>query len=127
MVVATRPVRFARRVFGAAGIYGLIVLLPQYFMEGRIGRDYPPPITHPEHFYGFVGIALAWQAAFLVIAKDPVRFRPFMVPAILEKATFAIAVAVLYLQNRVSGMVLGFGAFDLLLGSLFFVAWLRLR
>jgi hypothetical protein len=127
MVLATRAVRFARRVFGVAGIYGLTVLLPQYFMEGRIGRDYPPPITHPEHFYGFVGIALAWQAAFLVIAKDPVRFRPFMVPAILEKATFAIAVAVLYLQNRVSGMVLGFGAFDLLLGSLFFVAWLRLR
>jgi len=127
MVVATRAVRFARRVFGFAGIYGLIVLLPQYLMEERIGRDYPPPITHPEHFYGFVGIALAWQAAFLVIARDPVRFRPFMIPAILEKATFAVAVAVLYLQNRVSGMVLGFGAIDLLLGSLFFLAWLRLR
>jgi hypothetical protein len=34
---------------------------------------------------------------------------------------------VLFFQSRVSGMVLGFGAFDLLLGSLFFVAWLRLR
>ena len=40
--------RFASRVFRIAAIYGLIVLLPQYFMEGRIGRDTPPPITHPE-------------------------------------------------------------------------------
>ena len=40
--------RFARRVFMVAGVYGLIVLLPQYSMEAQIGRDYPPPITHPE-------------------------------------------------------------------------------
>jgi hypothetical protein len=38
---------FARRVFLIAGIYGLLVLLPLSFMEGRIGRDQPPPITHP--------------------------------------------------------------------------------
>ena len=39
---------FARRVYTVAGIYGLIVMLPQYFLEDRIGRDYPPPITHPD-------------------------------------------------------------------------------
>ena len=63
-----------------------------YFLEGRIGRDTPPPITHPEFFYGFLGVAVAWQAAFLVIARDPVRFRPLMVPAVLEKAAFALAI-----------------------------------
>jgi len=119
--------RFARILFRLAGVYGLLVILPQYFLEQQIGRDYPPPITHPEHFYGFVGVALAWQLAFLLIAGDPVRFRPFMIPAILEKATFGIAVVILFLQNRVSGMVLGFGTIDLLLGALFFLAWLRLR
>jgi hypothetical protein len=119
--------RFARIVFRIAGVYGVLVLLPQYFMEQQIGRDYPPPITHPENFYGFVGVALAWQAAFWVISKDPVRFRPFMIPAVLEKATFGIAVVVLFFQSRVSGMVLGFGAVDLALGALFFFAWLRLR
>jgi len=67
--------RVARIVFRVAGVYGFLALLPQYFMEQQIGRDYPPPITHPETFYGFIGIALAWQAAFLVIARDPVRFR----------------------------------------------------
>lgn len=52
---------FARRVFTGAAVYGLAVLLPQYFMEGRVGRDFPPPITHPEHFCGFIGVAFAWQ------------------------------------------------------------------
>jgi hypothetical protein len=58
-----------------AGIYGLIVLVPQLFSESRIARDYPPVITHPEYFYGFLGVAIAWQLCFLVIAKDPVRYR----------------------------------------------------
>lgn len=41
---------FARRVFAVAGWYWLVVMLPQYFLEeGRIGKDYPPPITHPEN------------------------------------------------------------------------------
>ena len=39
---------FARRVFLIAAVYGFIVLLPQDFLEGQIGRDVPPPITHPE-------------------------------------------------------------------------------
>lgn len=37
---------FACRTFPGAGLYGLVVLLPMYFLEGRIGRDTPPPITH---------------------------------------------------------------------------------
>ena len=117
--------RFARWVFRSAGIYGLIVLLPQYFMEERIGRNDPPPITHPEHFYAFLGVAVAWQVAFLVIAQDPVRFRPMMIPAILEKAGFAIAAPVLFAQQRVSGVVLGFGIADLVLGILFVASFWR--
>jgi hypothetical protein len=39
---------FAKRVFLIAGVYGVLVLAPQYFLEARIGRDFPPPITHPE-------------------------------------------------------------------------------
>lgn len=115
--------RFARWVFRLAGIYGLIVLLPQYFLEERIGRDDPPPITHPEHFYAFLGVAVAWQVAFLVIARDPIRYRPTMIPAILEKAGFAIAAPVLFAQHRVSGVVLGFGMMDLVLGILFLAAF----
>lgn len=114
---------FARRVFLLAGIYGIIALLPQYFLEERIGVEMPPPITHPEHFYGFVGVALAWQLAFLLIARDPVRFRPLMPVAVLEKLSFGVAAIVLYTQGRVGGSVLSFGFIDLILAALFTAAF----
>jgi hypothetical protein len=116
---------FARRTFRIAGIYGLLALLPMYFLEARIGRDSPPPITHPEHFYGFIGIAVAWQVAFLVIARDPVRFRPMMIPSVLEKASFGVPAIVLWLGGRLAASVLVFGLIDLVLGVLFVVAYLR--
>ena len=49
--------KFAKRVFLVAGVYGVIVIVPMYFAEGRIGRDHPPAITHPEFYYGFLGVA----------------------------------------------------------------------
>ena len=118
--------RFARRAYLFAGIYGLVVMLPQYFMEERIGRDTPPPITHPEHFYGFIGVVLAWQFAFLVIARDPARFRALMPVTVLEKLVFAVPVAILYAQGRVAASVLPFAAIDLVLGTLFFLSYRRL-
>ena len=85
--------RFAKWTFIVAGIYGILVTLPLFFQEAAFGRDYPPPITHPEFFYGFAGVTLAWQFAFLVIGRDPARFRPMMLPAMLEKATGIALVA----------------------------------
>ena len=123
----TSAERFARRVFMVAGIYGLIVLLPQYFMEAQIGRDYPPPITHPEHFYGFVGVALAWQVVFLIIANDVRRYRLLMLPAILEKLAFFVPTTILFVAGRVAPAVLAVSGVDALLGTLFLVAFLRTR
>lgn len=77
--------KFAKVVFWAAGIWGVLVLTPLYFMFNIIGRQDPPPITHPGFYYGFVGAGLAWQIAFLIIATDPVRFRPIILAAIVEK------------------------------------------
>ena len=116
---------FARRVFFWAAIYGFLVLFPQYFLEGTNGRDYPPAITHPEYYYGFVGLALAWQVVFLLISRDPVRFRPLMLVAILEKAVFGIPAIVLYLQHRLALPMLGAGLVDLTLGALFLASWLK--
>jgi len=119
--------RLAKRVYTVAGIYGLIVMLPQYFLEDRIGRDAPPPITHPEHFYGFIGVTVAWQIAFLVIGRDPRRLRALMPVTVLEKLAFAVPVAMLWAKGRVAGSVLPFAAIDLLLGALFLVSYLRTK
>jgi len=116
---------FARAVYRIAGIYGILCLAPFLFLEERIGRDYPPAITHPEHYYGFVGVGLAWQVAFLIIAADPVRYRPLMTASLLEKGIFGIAAIVLFAQHRIPGLVLAFGIIDLVLGTLFLIAYLR--
>lgn len=116
---------FARRVFLAAAIYGVLALAPLYFLEAFIGRAYPPPITHPEHFYGFVGVALAWQFLFLVISRDPVRYRLAMLPAILEKLAFGVATPILFFQGRLAAATLGFGLIDLVLAVFFFAAFRR--
>lgn len=114
---------FAKWAFRAAGVYGLIVMTPNYFLERQISQNDPPPITHPEYFYGFVGVALAWQVAFLMISREPVRLRPLMLPAVLEKATFGLAAIVLFAQQRISAPVLAFGLVDLALGVCFAVAY----
>ncbi|HEY2828419.1 MAG TPA: hypothetical protein VGJ04_12530 [Pirellulales bacterium] len=110
---------FSRWLFRIAGIYGLIVLVPQYFLETKIGEQNPPAVTHPEFFYGFLGVAIAWQIAFLIISQDPIRFRTMIIPSVVEKFSFGIAAIVLFAQQRLPGMILAAGMVDLILGVLF--------
>ncbi len=116
---------FARWVFRIAGVYGLLVLVPQLFMAERIGRDFPPPLTHLEFFYGFVGVALAWQVAFLIIASDPPRYRPFMLAGVIEKFSFTAATALLFSRGELAAPLFAAGLVDGLLGVLFIVSWLK--
>jgi len=115
--------RFAKIVFWVAGIWGLLVITPLYFMFDLIGRQDPPPITHPGFFYGFVGVALAWQIAFILIAADPQRYRPLMIPSMFEKFSYAAAVIVLVAQHRMRSTDLVFAGTDFLLGALFVIAY----
>ncbi|MBA2685485.1 MAG: hypothetical protein H0U66_13445 [Gemmatimonadaceae bacterium] len=107
---------FARRVFLVAGIYGLIVLLPLYFMR-------PAALARPEDYFGFIGTAVAWQLCFLVISRDPPRLRPIMLPAIVEKLVFSFPVLILVSQHRMAPTAAVFAAIDLLLGALFYISW----
>jgi len=117
--------RFAKIVFWVAGIWGLLVLTPLYFLFDVIGRNDPPPITHAGFYYGFAGLGLAWQVAFIVIATDPLRFRPMMIPSILEKVSWSAAVIVLVLQQRMHKPDLVFAGTDLLLGVLFVFSYFK--
>lgn len=120
--------KLARSVFLIGGIWGIVVLAPFYLRFEAIGRETPPAITHPEFYYGFLSVAFAWQLAFLLIAADPIRFRPMMRVAIVEKVGYVVSVAFLYAQGRVAWGDLTLGAIaDLVLGSLFLVAFLSTR
>ena len=119
--------KFAKVVFWVAGIWGMLVLAPLYFMFDLIGQNDPPAITHPGFYYGFVGLGLAWQIAFLFIAREPLRLRPMMIPSVVEKFSYGIAVLTLVMQGRMHGSDLLFAGVDLTLGVLFVVAYWRTR
>ena len=117
--------KFARIVFWIAGIWGFLILTPLYFMFDAIGRQDPPPITHPGFYYGFISVGLAFQVIFLFIARDPVRFRPMMIPSMVEKFGYGASLLVLYLQRRLHPSDLVFAGVDVLFGLLFLGAFLR--
>ena len=115
--------KFARIVFLIAGIYGILIIAPLFLAEGYISATTPPAITHPEYYYGFTGVTLAWQILFLVIARDPLRYRAMMLVAVLEK-TMGIGFIVLVLLHRSPPSML-IGIVDVLLGILFLIAYIK--
>jgi hypothetical protein len=50
-----------------------------------------------------------------------------MIPSVIEKATYAMAIAVLVLQSRTRPSDLVFAGMDSLLGILFVIAYLKTR
>lgn len=116
---------WVRWVFWISGVYGLLILSPFYFLEKQIGVDQPPPITHPEFFYGFIGCALAFQVVFLFIGSDPLRYRAMMLPSIIEKFSYGLACLALLAQGRLPPVVMVFAGIDLVLGTLFAICYLR--
>jgi hypothetical protein len=58
---------------------------------------------------------------------DPARFRPIIIPAILEKLGYVLAVVVLYLQRRASSVESISASPDALLCLLFAIAFFKLR
>ena len=113
---------FARVVFIGAGIWGVAVLTPLYWLFDITGRRYQAPADYPHFFFGFVSVAMAWQIAFLIIGSNPVRFRALMIPAILEKLGFVATLAVLYAQSRIPAVDAQAAIPDLMLCVLFVVA-----
>jgi len=117
--------KFARIVFGLAAVYGILSLLPLYFLLDKVGRDAPPPVTHPEFYYGFLGVTFLWQLVFVLMAKDPLRYRQLMPIAILEKLVYVVPVVILYAAGRVHANIMRSSLVDPIFAILFIVAYFR--
>jgi hypothetical protein len=108
---------FARRVFLTTGIYGILILAPQFFV--------PTANPQPELYYGFLGAVLAWNLTYLLIARDPARYRPLMLLGSLGKANFAVAATVLWILGRSPAFLLVFAAIDAVFVALYVASWRR--
>jgi hypothetical protein len=117
--------RFARTVFTVAGMYGIVVLVPPLFLESQYNRMYPPPITHPEFFYGFFALGIAWQILFFILATDPIKYRSMMIPSMLEKTGYPLALIFLHLHNHIAPRMFALGSVDWIFLILFAIAYAK--
>ena len=117
--------KFAKVVFIGAGVWGVVLLTPMYFLADTIGRQHGSPITYPQFFYGFLSVTMAWQLAFLAIGFDPARFRVMMIPSVAEKLLFVLSMGVLYVQGRIPAIDAIVAAPDVVLGVLFTIAFVK--
>ncbi len=115
----------ARVIFLVAGIYGLVVLLPMYAAESTFSAEYPPAITHTEFYYGFLGVTIAWQVAYVIMSWDIKRYRLMIIPAIIEKVGFVIPALILTVVGRLPWPLVGAAAIDFLFAGLFVFAWYK--
>ncbi len=117
--------RFARSVFLWAGVVGIAELLPLYVGEALVSRVSPPALTHPTFYYGFVGVALAWQVGFVIMSRDPERYLPLFPALFLEKLLYPISTSVLFAGGLASKLELAGACGDLVWLALFVMVWHR--
>jgi len=108
--------KFARVVFAIAGTLGILAIIPMYLAPGTW------------RYYGVLGPLVAWQLVFFLIAADPQRFRPIMIPAMLEKVLWVLTLIVFYGQGKMRTVdVVGGTIPHVLLGVLFAIAFFKTR
>jgi hypothetical protein len=119
--------KFARIVFALAGTWGVVVLSPLFFLVDVAGKAYAPPLNYPHFFYGFFAVAMAWQFAFFVIASNPVRYRPMMIPAVIEKLGFVVTCAMLWSRGQIPAADAFVAVPDAVLCALFVASFVKAR
>ena len=119
--------KFAKVVFVCAGIWGIGVLTPLYWLVDVSGRRYGVPTEYPQFYYGFLSVAMAWQIAFLIIGSNPARFRVLMIPGMLEKLGYVVPLVLLYQQARVTWADAQAAVPDFALAILMMLAFVKTR
>jgi hypothetical protein len=98
------------------------MLTPMFFLESQMAAM-GGPITRPENYYGFIGVAWAWQWVYLLIGRDPVRYRPIMPIGAMGKLIFVVITFGLAAAGRTPWNVALITASDLVIAILFLIAW----
>jgi hypothetical protein len=112
--------KFTRAVFFLAGVFGVIVLTRGYLSA-------PPRSVGPLFYYGFLGVALSWQAAFFWIGADPSRYRPIMLAGAMAKLSFFGTCMVLLYGGQLKLGVAVYTSFcDAAFAVLFIASFVRL-
>jgi hypothetical protein len=116
------PIRLARWIFSLAAVYGIPLFVTWFFhtphMVGRASSQ------QPEIYYGFAGLGLAWQIAFLLIASDPLRYRPLMlIAAIGEKFLFSGLLVLLLIRGIARPHWIPAAVIDFVLGCGFLLSY----
>ena len=106
--------KFAKVVFWIAGGVGVPAAIAMYFNSG------------PYYYYGSLAGLVAWQPAFFLIATDPRRFRPMMIPSMIEKLLWVATLTFLHFRGQLNAAELSTGIpLHALLGALFIVAFIK--
>lgn len=117
---------FAKWVFTLGGAWGVLIIGSLFFLEGYVARA-TGPISHPDTYYGFAVSTFAMQLGYLLIGRDPARYRPFMLLGAGGKLAYAGFCWALYAQGRIPIAVPALASPDLLLAALFTAAWFRTK
>jgi len=108
--------RTATWIFRIAGVWGLIAVTPLFFADTAT-------LAAPVPYYGFAGLALAFQLLFLLVSTDPVRYRPVMLVCVFEKLA-ALPFIFLYVAGRGEAPFFYGGLIDQVLAVAFLTAYL---
>jgi hypothetical protein len=117
--------RLARMVFKCAAVWGVVILVPLYFLF--VGGPEPAdvPFNHAQAYFGFLGVTIGWQLAFWIIGSAPARLRPLMPAAVIEKLAYVVSIIVLFARGLVTPMQAASGIPDFVLAVLFVAAYVK--
>ncbi|HMN61454.1 MAG TPA: hypothetical protein PJ988_13865 [Anaerolinea sp.] len=109
--------KIARWIFLAAGVLGLVPLAPIFYELARGGQDMLPDGGSMGLFiYIFLALYTFWQIFYLILAANPMRFRPMIILAFFVCAVTPFNTLWLYFYGMVvwQGIIIVSLAFALL-------------
>jgi hypothetical protein len=96
-----RAAKIARNIFRISGAYGILILAPQLFRESAFSAS-GAALDHPEFFYGFFLVSLAFQMIIIIISTDPLTYRPMMLAGFIEKGGHFSSCIFLFFRHRLA-------------------------